>query len=71
MWDKIGLILLGVTILLSLGLISLQKLTIDRLRAQLKAQREREISNLQNGVNALQLLQKYQTYLKEKGIPLP
>ena len=45
--------------------------TIDELRSELKAEREREISKMQDTLSALQLVQKYQTYLKDKGIPLP
>lgn len=58
--------------IITLGLLNFYlERTIDELRSELKAEREREISKMQDTLSALQLVQKYQTYLKDKGIPLP
>ena len=58
--------------IITLGLLNFYlEHTIDELRSELKAEREREISKMQDTLSALQLVQKYQTYLKDKGIPLP
>jgi hypothetical protein len=48
-----------------------QRRTIDRLRATLKVERENHSGHMQDTVNALELVVKYQNYIKENGIPLP
>jgi predicted DNA-binding helix-hairpin-helix protein len=64
-------IMLGLAIIILGGLNFYQHRTIDGLRAELKTERDNQLSKMQDTLNALQLVQKYQSYLKEKGIPLP
>jgi hypothetical protein len=69
--NAIALILLGLSII-CVALISIyQQRIIERLRADLRTERENQLSKMQETRDALQLVLKYQNYLKEKGIPLP
>lgn len=69
--NRIAVGTLGLAIVVLAGLNIYQQRTIEDLRAQLTISRDKQTSEMHDTLNALQLVQKYQTYLKEKGIPLP
>jgi hypothetical protein len=69
--QAIVLIIFGLSIMLLGALNFAQMRAIDDLRAELKSERDKQVSQMQDTVIALQLVQKYQNYLKEKGVPLP
>ena len=63
---------LSVLSILTVGVMNFFQLRIiDRLRNELKTEREKNLGSMQDAVNALQLVLKYQNYLKDKGIPFP
>jgi hypothetical protein len=68
---KIAVIALSLATIAFAVLMMLEARSNDNLRAELRIERDKRLSHLEDNVATFQLVKKYQDYFKEKGIPLP